>query len=367
MDDSGPLWVAPRNANDWQDEGAIRAVNWLKSFVPEAEMQRRLESCQETYLRARSQWERNEEVSLFDTRDVAAWLIFQAETCATDRRYWMPDAAARIVPYMSRLGTELEGLQGIEGVDERAERLMRSEKAQPESGIYELLVALAYHRHGWSTVRFIPEQPGRNRTPDLHISKRGTRWAVECKRLRPSSYAEEEAAHGRRLARPVHHLCEDRSKSVVVEISYQVELSQLPDTFLIDAIADDLRRSENFRIHSDQAIIRVRPVTWDLFRPVIAHDYVYYGSSRMIELLSGYYEHKAQHSMSARWVRATDMPMYAESVSQASVVSWFSCSNRALTARARHFRRVIHLRLVIAGCLIFSGIYLKVKPTSLIK
>jgi len=28
---------------------------------------------------------------------------------------------------------------------------------------------------------------------------------------------------------------------------------------------------------------------------------------------------------------------------------------------------VIHLRLVIAGCLIFSGIYLKVKPTSLIK
>lgn len=341
MADLGPLWTAPRHANDWRDEETLRAVNWLKSFVPSAEMQRRLDVCQDTFLRARPQWERNEEVTLFNPSDTAAWFIFQAETYATDRRYWMPEAATRVVPYLRRLGAELDRLREIEGCDERAERLMCSEKAQPDSGIYELLVALAYRRHGWSTVKFVPEQRGISRTPDLHVSKRGTRWAVECKRLRPSSYADEEAAYGRQLARPVHQLCESQNKSIVVEIRYQVELDQLPEHFLIEAIADNLRQSESFEFHSDEASIRVRPVTWGLFNQVSARDYVYYGSSRMIELLSGRYEHHAQHSMSARWVRSSAMPMYADSVSQASVVSWVSCSDEAIAAKARHFRRVV--------------------------
>lgn len=337
----GPLWLSPRSGHDWRDEETLRAVDWLKSFVPAAEMQRRLDNCRETFLRARPKWERNEEVALYDPKDLAAWHIFQAETYATDRRFCMPDAAPRIAPFLGKLGAEFDRLKEIFGADERAERLMRSEKAQPEAGIYELLVALAYRRHGWNKVKFIPEQPGASRTPDLHISKRGTKWAVECKRLRPSSYAEEEARHGRRLARAVHKLCKRRNKSVVVDVIYLVELEQLPGSFLADAIAGNLRRSETFEISNDQAIIRVRPVAWSLFRQVSEYDLIYYGSSRMIELLRGQYEHQAEHDMSARWVRAPSKPMYAESVSQASVVSWISRSDEAITAKARHFRRVV--------------------------
>ena len=47
----------------------------------------------------------------------------------------------------------------------RAERLMRYDKRQPDGGIFEILVALAYRRRGWTTVEFIPERPGVSAPP----------------------------------------------------------------------------------------------------------------------------------------------------------------------------------------------------------
>ena len=334
-----PLWVAPRQGQDWICEDTLRAVRWLKAFVPEAEMERRLERCREQYLRVRESWENGEPVSLYDQKDSAAWFVFQGQTYAEGRSYWAPDEAALVVPYLSRIGQQLDHLKVVKGAEERAARMMLAEKAQPESAIFELLVGAAYKRHGWHHVEFVSEDRGGARTPDLYVRTKGARWAVECKRLRPSSYAVTEKQEGKLLAKGIHQLSEKLGRSFVVEVRYHEELKDFQEDYLLERVAAMLGGTVVVETSDGRADIRLRPVDWGLTRAVMDRDFVYVGSTRMIELLCGHVEHSGQHSVRVRCRRATEKPSYADAIYHASVVSWMSYSDGALSAKAKHFRR----------------------------
>jgi hypothetical protein len=216
---------------------------------------------------------------------------------------------------------------------------MRSERAQPDGGLYELLVALAYQRGGW-TVEFTPEAPGVRRTPDLSVRRTHSRLAVECKRMAPSSYGRRERARAQELATPVHAWCRDRGRSLIVEAVFFAELETVPDDYLLTAVAG---AAAGLVAHwrDDMALGRIREVNWTLARRVLAHDDVYFGSSRMIELLASEYSHSALHSMAAVWRPSRQRPAYASAVDQASVVSCWSRSAAARSRKAQHFRRQI--------------------------
>lgn len=336
-----PNWTAPPGSNDWQDDDILRAIQWLKRQVPAEEMQRRLDSTRETFESAWARRAAGDFVDLYDSRDIAAWYLFQAESFATDRRYWVPEECVRIAPYFSRLGIELDRLRSISGAEERAARMMLADKGQPDGTIYELLVALAYKRRGWSRVVFVPEESGIRRTHDLNVFRRGSRWAVECKRTAPSSYARREREIGKALAAPVHELCLAQMRSIVVEVMYLQELHVVPQGYLEEKVAAAIDGRPSAYWRDGISIGRVRSIDWQLAHNVLSRDYVYYGSSRMIELLVGEYHHNAEHSMSARWRPAPGRPTYADAIYQASVVSWWSLSNESEASKARHFRSVL--------------------------
>ena len=182
------------------------AVAWLKSFVPHRDMDRRIDAAKAYLAASRERMHVGVQAPLFDPADMAAWYILQAETFATDRAYWSPEGVMRAVPFLTRIGKELPLLLSVKGVEERAARMMLVDRSQPDSCIYELLVALAYRRGGWDRVEFVPETPGVRRTPDLHVFRPRSRWAVECKRLAPSRYATREQVRGMELAERVHAL-----------------------------------------------------------------------------------------------------------------------------------------------------------------
>lgn len=336
-----PGWTAPEVGHDWRDEDVLRAVQWLKSFVPANAIEARLDRARETLLAARAYWAKGEEADPFDQADVAAWILLQCETFATDRRFWVPEEMVRTVPYLTRIGKELDFLQSIPGADIRAERLMTTEKRQPESGIYELLVALAYKRRGWTKVEFVPEMPGSRRTPDLYVARPRSRWAVECKRLMPSNYERQERATGKRLAANVHALSLQLRRSLVVEVGYKCELSDVPPEYLVDRVRDAISGRRGGRWDDPISVGLARDVNWTLARRVLARDDVYFGSSRMIELIVGRYAHDADHSFRAKWSPAPERPTYAQSVHQASVVSWWSLSSASQFRKARHFRSTL--------------------------
>ncbi|MEM7683300.1 MAG: hypothetical protein AAF293_00645 [Pseudomonadota bacterium] len=336
-----PSWTAPPESNDWRDEDVLRFVEWLKGLVPAAEMQRRVDRVREAFEAAWRRRAAGETVELYNSRDTAAWYVFQAESYATDRRYWVPEECVRIAPSFARLGLELDKLRGIYGSEDRAARMMVADRGQPDGAIYELLVALAYKRRGWSRVEFVPEERGIRRTHDLNVFRRSSRWAVECKRTSLSSYARRERDLGRSLAAPVHQLCSAFDRSVIVEVLYHEELNLIPDGYLEERVATAIDGRTQGCWRDELSVGRARDIDWALAHNVLSRDYVYYGSSRMIELLVGEYRHNAEHSMAARWRPAPERPTYADAVYQASVVSWWSLSEEAEARKARHFRSVL--------------------------
>lgn len=335
-----PSWTAPRDGHDWIDEDVLRATSWLKSFVPSREMEHRLEAARATLAEARRAVREGGTAATHDPADLAAWYILQAEAFASDRRYWVPEASVRVAPTMTRLGKELERLSTVAGVEDRAARLMLSERRQPDAGLFELLVALAYRRSGWS-VTFVPEQRGGARTPDLYVSQSRRHWAAECKRMMPSPYTEREKARGNALAAPIHALSLELGESIVVELGYKVELTDVPDDYLANHVRPRAKARALDPWDDHISTGRVRPVNWPLTRRVLAHDDVYFGSSRMVELLSGGYVHEADHSMAAKWRPSPSRPAWAEAVFQASVVSWMSLSPAAVSWKAKHFKSML--------------------------
>jgi len=336
-----PNWISPRTGHDWRDEDVIRAVNWLKSFVPAASMEARLDKARANLLDAQAKWTEGATADAYDPSDTAAWYILQGETFAIDRRFWVPEESARIVPLLTRLGKELDRLRSISGAEERVGRLMTVEKRQPDGGLFELLVGLAYKRRGWTSVEFVPEERGVRRTPDLYVARPRRRWAVECKRLMPSAYARQERERGRDLAAPIHSLSLDLGRSLVVEVGYKKQLREVPDNYLAETVRDAIDGRAFTRWEDEVSVGLARDVDWTLARRVLAHDDVYFGSSRMIELLVGRYAHDADHSITAKWRPSDERPFFAEAVYQASVVSWWSLASTARFQKARHFRSIL--------------------------
>ncbi len=333
-----PNWTAPHGQEGWRDEHLLRFTGWLRSFAGKSDIDDRVDAVRKQFIAAQS--DRRDgaaNVRLYDPKDKLAWYIFQGETYAIDRLYWVPEEVVRIAPVLGRLGEELDTLKSVRGLEDRARNLVRGARSQPDGPLFELLVALAYRRRGWNA-EFAPE--GKTRIYDIDVSRPRSKWAVECKRLMPSSYADQEKKQGEALAAPVHAFCRERDLSFVVELAFEVEIKDVPADYVIERLRKAL--TDKAPIWKDEiAMGRVRAANWPLTNAVLAKDYVYYGSSRMIELLAGEYLHAADHSLSARWTPALKRPLYADKLEQASVVSWFSLSQKAVEKKSKHFKKVV--------------------------
>lgn len=341
MPNERPLWIAQRHGQDWRDEHILSALAWMTAMVPAAAWQSRLDRVAATFDAAKIEWAASRRVPLFDPADLIAWYVFQANAYAADRTNWIEHAAYRIAPVFKRIGQDLALLDQIGGAQERVSRLMTSGRRQPDDGLYELLVALAYKRGGWTDVAFVPEQRGGSRTPDLSVSRTRQRWAVECKRVGQSGYAADERLKGEAMAKAVHELCRAVNRSLVIDVEFDDELVSLEDAYLADRIRgyfDDARAT----VWSDSAGRgQIREIDWRPMHMVLAHDDIYVGSSRMIELLVGHYVAQLDHSVDARWTPGPDRPFHATMMDQASVIRWVSASHAAARRKARHFRAMV--------------------------
>jgi hypothetical protein len=336
-----PDWTAPEHGHDFRDDTILAAATWFKSFVNPAAMADRLERARLRLLLARDAWKAGETLEEFDRSDSAAWWIFQAETYAVDRRYWVPEWTNLVAPIMTRFGQHLDVLQSIEGAEARAGRLMNAEKGQPEGGFFELLVALTYRLEGWPDVRFRPETPGLARTYDIDVSRPHRRWAVECKTVAISQYELAERRRAEELAKPAHAAALSATRSVVMEVIFSEELTHVPDDYLSRRVENFIADPRKVVWRDETSMGRIRNIDWRLCRRVMRKDHVYYGGSRMIELLVGEYRHQFNHSMVGKWRQAPEMPLYADAVYQASVISWANENQQSIGRKARHFRSIV--------------------------
>lgn len=335
-----PFWIALRENQDWVDHDVLRAIEWLTSVVEQRDWTNRIASVQQQFESAKSEWAIGNRVRLFDPADTIAWYVFQAAAYASQREHWYEPEAFRIAPVFRRLGQILPRLKDVHGIMDRVQYLMTSGRRQPDDGLFELLVAGAY-KYTWESVAFVPEQRGIAKTQDLLVTGKKRQWAVECKRVNKSDYSGQELIYAETLAAPVHTLCRARGRSIIVEVQFKVELSAVAHDYLVERAEAFLGRPNLSRWDDAVAVGRIRNVDWRMAQAVLEQDDVFFGSSRMVELLTGHHTQTVDYDMAAEWVPSDGRPLHASSMSQASVVGWVSGSLEAALRKARHFRVLV--------------------------
>lgn len=340
MSKPSPFWIAQRNGQDWRDEDVLRATAWLTSVVDSHDWSRRMDSVRSNFESGKRAWASGNQTTLFDPHDAIAWYLFQANAYATQREDCYEPEAFRIAPVFKRLGQIMPQLNAVSGIMDRVQDLMTNGRRQPDDALYELLVAGAYKRT-WTDVTFVPEQPGIAKTQDLVVTRRRSRWAVECKRVNRSGYEAQERNRGEALAAPVHELCRSRKRSIILEVAFDVELFELRDSYLVERVEAFLSKRSERQWADLQSRGQVREIDWALAQAVLQYDDVFFGSSRMVELLAGKYVPHIDYSVVADWIPASERPLHATAITQASVVGWMSTSPAAAARKARHFRSLV--------------------------
>lgn len=341
MSRTDPFWIAQRHNQDWRDEETLRLIDWFTSIVDSRDWSRRMDTVRKNFETGKKEWIIGNQAQLFDPKDTIAWYIFQAQAGALRRQDWYEPDAFRISPIFNRLGKIITDLQAVSGIQDRVQTLLTHGKGQPDDGLYELLVAGAYKRRNWANVAFVPERRGISKSQDLLVSTGGRRWAVECKRAGRSDYEKQETKKANALITPVHELCSGREKSITMMVLFKAELSDVHENFLAEKVVEFL---DNPRYHfwdDDYGTVHITWIDWKLIHAVLAHDEIFFGSSRMAELLTGKYFTWMDYNVAADWAPAIERPLHATSIRQASVVSWACNSIEAVERKASHFKSVV--------------------------
>lgn len=283
------------------------------------------------------------------TDDEFAWYLFVVETALQDPYALDPNEAARILPIVTGFADRWDFAPKIIGLDQKLADLAGPRRHSPDSGLFEVAIALAYAATGFQ-VTLIPEQPGIKKTPDLKVSKSGIDVFVECKRQsKYSAYEGEERAHWQRLWAPLKHLLHEVGNPVWLRIEFRKELSSYTDMYLTDRLRVGIAMTHVEMVLIDDEYLKVeaKPTDMDAVRVHLNDVYVKVGGTQECALLGqSWAPARANMESSCRGVRMrpsqTLPPWKARSfwdeIHWGCGVSWVCSAEAAIERKARDIK-----------------------------
>lgn len=329
-------------SEDWPDTPEVRkAVAWLRKSLPEEEWsKRRLAAAHRLYDLTINGAEPGTDGRFFERQDTFAWYLFLAEAYIDHIWNYDPVYGARVVPVFMALGRNLEHLARIDGVEERVRRMIGAERAQPNGPLFELLVGAAYSRAG-GKVSFVPERRGGGRTHDMDVDIGGRGYAIECKRMETSEFAEGERARVRTLWMPSASFLQSIKCSTFAKVDFLVPILDVPETYLSEK-TQRWRATPRRPYVWDDRISRGSMGQLDLapLRTVLKENFVLTNSNRMYELLTGRYR-RHQSSVVSMRVKPGENPRYADDCDYATLLEWNPLAEASILGRARDVLRKV--------------------------
>lgn len=226
----------------YEDDDIQRSLKWFLSFISEQQWKLRKENIKKaTEYRAQSTYRNNsltEMIPISVDDDRIGWYLYLVESLLTDITSYEPIQGARVVPIFKRLGVDFDILTSIHGIEKKIQRLLRQEKSQADSILFEILTALAWAKNGWN-VKFIPVNP-QLKTPDILAEKGKEQWYIECKRLSKSStYSVKERDKWLSMLTLIK---DDLVKyNFILDVTFHVELHTIKDDYLKDILSGKLQ------------------------------------------------------------------------------------------------------------------------------
>lgn len=348
------MWISPEifdqnwKPDDWvEDLDVRRAVDWFTSFLKPMDWKRRRFAAFTQFVEAATGElkEPTDKGRFFDEKDRFAWYLLLGENWLQRPMFYDTVFGSRVIPVLIAIGRNVDALKSVSGIEQRVRRMVGAEKAQPNAGLFELLVAAAYLREG-GTVTFLDERPGVAKTHDMDVLLDGENYAVECKRLETGAYTEEERSAARALWMPVARHFEVQKMSVRCDVQYIAELRSAPSTYLEKKAIQWLARGGQHPMSwSDEyGVGKLSPLNLAPLQRELECQEVAFNSTRMHELLLGKYQKNASIIQSL-FINRADNPLFIKSCVRGTVCNWSSVSSAAVESKARDV-----LKRVSEGC-----------------
>nr|PME74976.1 hypothetical protein BCV29_19380 [Vibrio cyclitrophicus] len=166
--------------------------------------------------------------------DWIAWYMFLAESLADNPTVDEPSQSARIWPFLGAIGHFREELEKVKGIKPKLYDLLVRKANQPDSTLFEFVVAICYIKNGWE-VEFIPES-GAGKTPDLYVKRKEQEYYVECKRLaKVTQYSDNEREEWQIRWKKLVPLLTKYPASVFLRVIFKTEVKNTSPDILVQA------------------------------------------------------------------------------------------------------------------------------------
>lgn len=313
-----------------------RYVEHLKSAMGDAEWRTRRDATAKRFYRSLvgEQPDPSGMGRFFDGRDLFAWYLFQGEAFNDHPQNYEVVSGCRVIPVFAALGRNLEKLQQVGGYSDRLQRLIFKERAQPNGGLFEFLVAAAYVQAGYD-VRFHPEKPGRGRSHDIDVVRGPESYAIECKRMEAGQYHENERAHMRSLWQPTSRALVRTGKSFCFDLTFKIEIHAIPQDYFAKLASRFIDADlENEVIYDDVSSGSIRRLDLGPLKAALADSYWMHPGPKYNALLLGSYR-RYENLLLAHKVRFGPNPHFIDEIDQAIALRWRSTSDAAIDKQAR--------------------------------
>jgi hypothetical protein len=331
------------------DADIERAFDWFTSFLPVGEWNHRkaaVESyIEELFAPKAKTGDLTDYHRLIGPSDKMSWYLYLVQMSQHEPYRTEVNQAARVLPIFKRLGSELNNLLKLGGVENQAKRALNSNKEAPDSVLFELLIGLLWYRNGYPDVSFIPTTPKEKR-PDIRAVRNGEEWFIEAKRLSTNSaYSVKERSLWLRMWDRFKGCLIAGPYPFILDITFHVELETLPEDFLLTELKGKLPlvACPCELVSNDTWAVVVRFVDFQKISDHLETQYVKAHSRQLQELVGGSWDRKkgftfVMNSANVRINGYRGLNHYVESIDWAAGAYWHCDAERATEIKARDIR-----------------------------
>ncbi|ELD7853887.1 hypothetical protein QI624_003342 [Salmonella enterica] len=294
--------------------------------------------------------EKDSRMAFYD--DWIAWYLYLAESLADRPTVDEPAQSSRIWPFFATIGEFSEELKRTKGIENKLKDLLIKPENQPDSVLFELVVAACYIKNGWE-VEFIPES-GAGKTPDLLVTKGNDKLYVECKRLaKVTQYSENERTEWVKRWQQALPYIISYPYPVFFNVKFKCEINSTNQDIFLNVVrylyaSRDLMQSGVASCENDEISVVANLIDMDRINEHFAKWIVKYPSPQLNSLLDDNYDPHGSYTMACQAKLCTysddeysTINVFADEIKKPFCAKWECIADESITKKAKDVKGLL--------------------------
>ena len=132
---------------NYRDADIERALNWLMSFMHEQHWPDRFKEIEKRITEMVHNPTREERTTkdmkvIKSKEDQIGWYLYLMQKLTADITKYESYQGARVAMVFKRIGMELDSVKKIDGIEKKVKKMLKSDKNQADSTLFEILLCL---------------------------------------------------------------------------------------------------------------------------------------------------------------------------------------------------------------------------------